>query len=216
MHYKSNTPHETPMTDPLKTHYCFSYEGAAEISPWGALTLQHEDGQPLSLEPFVTTCLDRVLSALLKDHPVARQGCYEVSLLLTDAATMRTLNRDHRGQDKPTNVLSFGYVSAPMALEVPREEEGTAPPVLLGDLVFSFETIEDEARAQKKSFQNHFTHLLVHGLLHLLGYDHEDDDEAAQMEDLERVLLKGFGIPDPYRAPKDDKDDQPENEGEKH
>ncbi len=106
----------------------------------------------------------------------------EVSVLFTDDDQVRQLNRDHRGKDKPTNVLSFE----------------TGDPVLLGDIVLAFETVEREAEEQDKTFRAHTTHLLVHGALHLMGHDHENDTEADEMEDKERRILSGLGISDPY------------------
>lgn len=105
----------------------------------------------------------------------------ELSVVLTDDEAVRVLNRDFRGKDKPTNILSF-----------PQD------PPMLGDLVLARETVEREADEQDKRFQDHFTHLIVHGLLHLLGYDHEEDDEAEEMEALEVDILKAMGINNPY------------------
>ena len=121
-------------------------------------------------------------------------GAQEVSFLLADDARLRRLNRDYRGQDKATNVLSF-----------PAEDgfapgEADAGPRLLGDVVLALETLEREAAAQSKSLPDHVSHLAVHGVLHLLGYDHEDAAEAARMERLETRILAGLGIADPYAA----------------
>ena len=108
----------------------------------------------------------------------------EVSVLLTDDAHIQILNQNYRGQDKPTNVLSF-----------PQEE-----PALLGDIIIAHETIAREAVEQGKSFEHHFTHMLVHGCLHLMGYDHETDAEAEEMEALEVEILAGMGVKNPYAA----------------
>lgn len=115
---------------------------------------------------------------------------YELSLLLTDDAQVRELNREHRGKDKPTNVLSFPSEQI--------EPGGIPPHQLLGDLVFARETCAREAEAQGKAFGDHFRHLLVHGLLHIYGYDHLDDEGADAMEELERRTLARLGIADPY------------------
>ncbi|MDX1581395.1 MAG: rRNA maturation RNase YbeY [Alphaproteobacteria bacterium] len=112
-----------------------------------------------------------------------------ISLLLADDAVMRPLNRDWRGRDKSTNVLSFPAADMPMPGEAPS----------LGDLVLAYETVEQEAIGQDKSVGDHTAHLLVHGLLHLLGYDHEDEAEAEEMEKLERAILKTLDIADPYK-----------------
>jgi len=113
-----------------------------------------------------------------------------VSVLLADDATVQALNRDWRGIDKPTNVLSFPS-AAPKGAGVPR---------LLGDIAVAFETLAGEADAEKKPFLHHLAHLTVHGYLHLLGYDHQTDSEAEAMEALEREILADMRIPDPYAA----------------
>jgi len=115
----------------------------------------------------------------------------EVSLLLSDDAEVRELNRDYRGQDKPTNVLSFAALDA----DSPIPEDG---PILLGDVIIAYETTRAEAEAEGKRFEHHVSHLVVHGVLHLLGYDHIEEDEAESMESLERSILAALGIADPY------------------
>ena len=119
----------------------------------------------------------------------------EAGLLLADDAAVRTMNRDYRGQDKPTNVLSFpAWDGDHPAAGLPPEA-----PVLLGDLAVALGVLEREAESEGKPLAHHFSHLVVHGMLHLMGYDHERGDaEAAVMEDLERRILAGLGIPDPY------------------
>ena len=115
---------------------------------------------------------------------------YELSVALANDERVRELNRQWRARDKATNVLSFP--SQQIAV-------GERPPTpMLGDIVFAYETCAREAEAQSKSFRAHFTHLAVHGLLHLYGHDHEADDEAETMEDLERRILARLGIADPY------------------
>ncbi|SDF75031.1 MULTISPECIES: rRNA maturation RNase YbeY [Thalassobaculum] len=125
-----------------------------------------------------------VLAALTH---VGVSGALEISLLLTDDAAQRALNRDHRGKDSATNVLSFPAGFMPPA--------GPRP---LGDISLALETVVREAAEQDKSVADHVSHLLVHGTLHLLGYDHGDDAEAEEMEALEREILAGLGIADPY------------------
>jgi probable rRNA maturation factor len=120
------------------------------------------------------------------------QGTVELGITLADAANQRQLNRDYRGKDEPTNVLAF-----------PIWEAGTrlppGAPVLLGDVVLALETVAEEAAEQEKPIGDHFVHLTVHGVLHLLGYDHLTRAEAATMESLERSILAELGVPDPYR-----------------
>lgn len=113
-----------------------------------------------------------------------------VVVLLTDDETVRDLNARFRDKDRPTNVLSFP--AAPMP--------GLTGPAPLGDVVLALETCEAEALAQGKRLEDHLVHLVVHGVLHLLGRDHEDDSEAETMEDEERAILTTLGIADPYRG----------------
>ena len=112
----------------------------------------------------------------------------EVSVLLTDDASVRDLNRAWRGLDKPTNVLSF-----PAAKPV-----NTPGGMLLGDIAVAYETLAREAAADAKPFGHHLAHLVVHGFLHLLGYDHQTDSQADAMEGLERAALARLDIADPY------------------
>ena len=121
----------------------------------------------------------------------------ELAIVLTDDSAIRALNREWRGIDKPTNVLSFP-VQQPGALAA--EPAQSAPPMLLGDIVIAYETTAQEARTESKRFEDHLAHLAVHGYLHLLGQDHEDDSDAEAMEGLERAILARLGIPDPYAA----------------
>ena len=118
-------------------------------------------------------------------------GDAEVSLVLADDATLRRHNRDYRNIDKPTNVLAFA------AAETPGESEG---PLLLGDVLLARETLAREAREQGKRPADHFCHLVVHGVLHLLGQDHESETEARVMERLEVAALGRLGVADPYAA----------------
>lgn len=117
----------------------------------------------------------------------------ELSVVFVDDATIAGLNRDHRGKDGPTNVLSFPVPAAPVSAG-----EGGRP-VLLGDVVLACETVLREAREQDKLVADHVRHLVVHGALHVLGYDHETAEEAEDMEQLEISILAGLGVPDPYR-----------------
>jgi probable rRNA maturation factor len=125
---------------------------------------------------------------------VACQGTVELGITLADAARQRQLNRQYRGRDKPTNVLAF-----------PVWEPGTrlppGAPVLLGDVVLAMEIVAQEAAEQEKPIGDHLVHLTVHGVLHILGYDHLTRGEAAAMESLERSILAELGVPDPYRDP---------------
>ena len=113
-----------------------------------------------------------------------------VTILFTDDDAMKALNTEWRGKASPTNVLSF---LAPDDLPIPSGEDRP-----LGDIVLASGVVAREASEQGKSLPDHVAHLIVHGILHLLGHDHEDDDEADRMEHLETEILKGLGISDPY------------------
>ncbi|MGF1630514.1 MAG: rRNA maturation RNase YbeY [Kiloniellaceae bacterium] len=131
-----------------------------------------------------------VVSATLA-HLEVGSGSLEISLVFTDDAEQRELNRGYRQKDSATNVLSFPNMT----------DDGTADagmPRLLGDVVLARETVAREAAAQGKSLADHSAHLLVHGTLHLLGYDHADAAEAAEMETLETEILATLGVADPY------------------
>ncbi|MCU7907135.1 MAG: rRNA maturation RNase YbeY [Candidatus Thiodiazotropha sp. (ex Epidulcina cf. delphinae)] len=114
-------------------------------------------------------------------------GPVELVIRLVDEPESRRLNRDYRGKDSPTNVLSFPF-------EAPTE----APLPLLGDLVICVRTVVREATEQGKTLPAHWAHLVVHGVLHLLGYDHLTDDEAQVMEEQERKILQDLHFSDPY------------------
>ncbi|HEX9490829.1 MAG TPA: rRNA maturation RNase YbeY [Stellaceae bacterium] len=118
-------------------------------------------------------------------------GPAELSIVLGDDALVQALNRQWRGHDKPTNVLSFAALPPTLPPGAPR---------LLGDVVLAFETLAAEAAAQGKPLAHHLRHLVVHGVLHLLGFDHAAAGEAERMEALEVAVLAGLGVPDPYRV----------------
>lgn len=144
---------------------------------------------------FVFPAVSAALT-MAKKSPAGSNGATEICLGLTftDDIAVRTLNRDYRGRDSATNVLSFAFQDG----EALPQPDGA--PVELGDLVLAYETILHEADLQARPVNHHLTHLIVHGVLHLLGYDHMTDDEAAEMESLEIDILKRFSIPDPYRS----------------
>jgi probable rRNA maturation factor len=130
---------------------------------------------------------DVVARAIRAADEAAGPGHGVVGVLVEDDAAIRELNRRWRGVDKPTNVLSFPAAAAP-----------SIAPRHIGDIAISYETTIREAEAQARPFAHHLTHLAVHGFLHLLGYDHQADAAAEEMEDLERKILARLGIPDPY------------------
>lgn len=118
----------------------------------------------------------------------------EIGIVLADDALVHRLNRDYRGKDRPTNVLSFALLD-----DEDEEVEAVAgAPILVGDVILAHGTVEAESGAQGKTLDDHAIHLVVHGVLHLLGYDHETDEDAERMERLEARILDGLGIADPY------------------
>ncbi len=133
------------------------------------------------------TVLDRAVH-----RPLSHGGqVLELTIVLAGDDEVRRLNRDYRGVDKPTNVLSFGDAGD-------RWQRATGEPVILGDVILARETVAAEAAAQGKSIADHSLHLVVHGILHLLGHDHESAREADAMEALETDLLALLGIANPY------------------
>ena len=115
----------------------------------------------------------------------------ELAIVLGDDSGIQALNREWRGKNAPTNVLSF------LAAR-PGKTPSASP--YLGDIVIAYQTVAREAATEGKPFNHHLAHLAVHGFLHLLGYDHENDRDAQTMERLERRILKRLAIPDPYAA----------------
>ncbi|NRA55724.1 MAG: rRNA maturation RNase YbeY [Gammaproteobacteria bacterium] len=138
------------------------------------------DEQSLPSQQDFELWLQAVLSTVKPDA--------EVTIRLVEPSESQELNHQYRGKDRPTNVLSFEFEAPPM-LELD----------LLGDLIICKQIIEKEAIEQEKPLLNHWAHMVVHGTLHLLGYDHIDDDQAIEMESLEKEILANLAIDDPYR-----------------
>jgi probable rRNA maturation factor len=141
-------------------------------------------------EPDAETVIQRAVAAAAQivDQDV---GEAELAVMLTDDAGIRTLNSNWRGIDKPTNVLSFP------ALQPSGPGGPNDAPRMLGDIAIAYETTRREADEEQKPFDHHLSHLAVHGFLHLIGYDHEKDDDAEAMEALEQEILAQLGIPNP-------------------
>ncbi|AYC99446.1 rRNA maturation RNase YbeY [Neorhizobium sp. NCHU2750] len=145
-------------------------------------------------EEVLASLSGRVLGAAAEylareeDQPFPEMAT-ELSLVFTNDVSIQEINAEWRDQDKPTNVLSFpAFPLTP----------GIMPGPMLGDIVVARETVEREAVDLDKTFDDHLTHLLVHGFLHLFGYDHMEKDEAEEMEALETRILAGLGLSDPY------------------
>jgi probable rRNA maturation factor len=140
----------------------------------------------------VTKLVPEILAAAWKKVPARPKVFPEITVILTSDADIKVLNRDYRGKNKPTNVLSFPL------WEKMADMPPAKGPLPIGDIVVSLETLKREALEQKKPLKAHFTHMLVHGFLHLLGYDHMSESEAEEMETLEIHILKTLGIQNPY------------------
>jgi probable rRNA maturation factor len=138
--------------------------------------------------PEIENLAQRAIAASLEATKIRIRDGAEISVQLVDDAQIRALNAQWRAADKPTNVLSF-----PAA---PVEKLAVAP--MIGDIVLAFETVRREAAEEGKTFDDHSAHLIVHGFLHLLGFDHQDAAEADRMEALETDILAKLGIADPY------------------
>ena len=148
------------------------------------IEVEVEDAAWTAALPDAAAAVERAAAAALG----AVEG--DVVVLLTDDATVRDLNARFRDRDRPTNVLSFPGADMPLPGQAPH----------LGDVVLAFGVCAMEAEAQGKTLADHLAHLTVHGVLHLLGRDHEDQAEAEEMEAEERTILASLGVADPYRA----------------
>ncbi|WP_350304882.1 rRNA maturation RNase YbeY [Photorhabdus viridis] len=148
------------------------------------LQIACENSQNLPEETLFQRWLDRVLPQFQSES--------EVTIRIVDEAESHDLNLTYRGKDKPTNVLSFPF-EAPPEVDLP----------LLGDLIICRQVVEKEAEEQQKTVEEHWAHMVVHGCLHLLGYDHIEDNEAEEMESLETEIMQKLGYADPYLAEKE-------------
>ena len=142
---------------------------------------------------------ERAARAAIEQTPYAelitKDVSVELSIKLSDDAEVRQLNADYRAKDKPTNVLSFPMIPPDLIESISNTDDGE---VLLGDIILAYETCAREAEERGISLADHTTHLIVHGTLHLVGYDHENDAEAEDMEAIETRALASIGLADPY------------------
>lgn len=138
--------------------------------------------------PDAEAIAERALNVASEMADVKLMDGAELALLLSDDAHVKSVNQEWRKIDKPTNVLSFPSVEANKLARVP----------FIGDIIIAYETVKREAEHDGKDFADHFTHLVVHGFLHLVGFDHQTDDDAKVMEALETRILAELEIPDPY------------------
>lgn len=148
----------------------------------------HNSLWKIRLKPYTKTVKVALEAALTETTLKNKGGVLEVAIVLADDDFVKDLNSKYRGKNKPTNVLSFPDSDFSLSHN-------------LGDIILAIETIETEAKEQKKSLHAHTTHLLIHGFLHLLGYDHIEEKDAEKMEQKEIKILKKLGIKDPYNDP---------------
>ena len=149
-----------------------------------AMTLMIDITKQSESWPECSDLAARAIKAAANQLENPRTG--ELSLVLSDDAQVQILNRTYRNKDKPTNVLSFPQTGS-----------------LLGDIVLAFETVNREAEDKKTSLENHLTHLIIHGWLHLQSFDHQTDETAAEMESIEIAALATLGIDNPYQVSDD-------------
>ncbi len=168
-------------------------EIAIEHSSWQKDLPDHQE--------IVTNALEQIVKNTPEGQQLVKFSHLELNVILCDDAFIKTLNSDFRSQDKATNVLSFEGLD-PKQAEVLLRSEQAAPdhPLSLGDVYIAYEVMTKEAAEAGISLMDHFTHLVIHGILHLLGYDHIEEGDAEIMEALETKLLKNLAIDDPYAA----------------
>ena len=152
-------------------------------------------GEKVDWEALGLAAVNAALQASPYGWIIDRRFTAEVSVRLTDDEEVRALNAAYRDKDKPTNVLSFPMVQRDLLDGLANSDDGE---VLLGDIVLAAGVCQSEAADKGVATETHATHLIVHGLLHLLGYDHIADHEAEVMEEIERAALASLGLDDPY------------------
>ena len=160
----------------------------------------HSDWPAVVNEALLVRAVEAGVAASPQAFLATVRASIEISVRLTSDDDVRTLNRQYRGQDKPTNVLSFPMVQPDLIDGLANTDNGE---VLLGDIMLAYETCAREADEKQVSLADHVAHLIVHGTLHLLGHDHMNDADALAMEAIERAAMATLGLHDPYE------DDEP-------
>lgn len=153
---------------------------------------EEHDGEEPPSAGFLQN-IARLAYEFVQTSQITSRPSKDLTIRIVDSAEMRDLNKLYRGKDKPTNVLSFEF----------DEEPGQPPETqisLLGDIVLCHSVVNDEAREQDKPLADHYAHMVVHGVLHLMGFDHEDEEQAAKMESLETAILAKSDIANPYQS----------------
>jgi probable rRNA maturation factor len=151
-----------------------------------------------SLIPRLQSRLEQAAKVTLASLPKKLRFPATLTLLLTSDAAVRKLNRDFRGNDKPTNVLSFPQFEPAELTKMGKARQ----PVYVGDIAIAYQYMVDESNKDHKILINHTIHLLIHGILHLFGYDHVTSAKAITMERLEKKIMAELGLPDPYQSSK--------------
>ncbi len=158
-------------------------------TPAGRVAVVVDDAAWLrSCQDIRAVCADAVTAALAGDHVDSAVETGAITVLLTGNAHVQQLNRDYRGLDRPTNVLAFEAAPVPVP----------GLPHILGDIVLGYGTVRAESRERGQRLRDHVQHLVIHGCLHLLGFGHDNDDEAGAMEAVEIALLETLGVANPY------------------
>jgi probable rRNA maturation factor len=152
-----------------------------------------EDGDWSTL-PDAVSLIEAAAAALVRHGRLRKHGPLAAAIALSSDAHVASLNATFRGKDKPTNVLSFPANAASVTIS----PSAAGEPIFIGDVILALETITTEAAELAIPLSHHLQHLTIHGLLHLMGYDHETEPDAVEMETLETAILVSIAIPDPY------------------
>ncbi len=152
-------------------------------------------------EENIADFIEKIAKKLVSETDIKKIADRELELAisLVSDAQMKKINHEFRGKNKATNVLSFASLDENLIRKFGlKKAAGAQKYLFLGDIVISYDTLKKEAKAQEKPFRNHLTHLILHSILHLIGFDHEDEEMAKIMENLEIKILKKFKISNPY------------------